>query len=451
MSRLTLTLGLLAGLAPSVLAQSTPGRDSIPTRSALARLGLERQWSTAVPVGNVDERIIYANLDHDTLYVQTNRGLVHAIDGESGRRLWSQRLVEGPTRGLDITSNSDQVFVALQDTLFCLDRRSGRLIWSVRLEAMPATGVVADEEVAAIGLRSGKIVAYNTRDHSKDKPNPGRSAGTFAWAWQARGMVDAAPIITPQVVVFASEDNRVYAATRGDAAGRPTLLYRYLTEGPIAGHLAALGGRTIVVPCQDYNLYAIDLFSGETRWIVPTGAPVTVQPIVSGADVIALNADGRLLIIDGRDGSIRGDTATSSRTIRAVSPSRIYLGTSDNDLEIVDRASGQVVASARDTVQRAGLTVRQLSVPVLNTEDDRLLLVSPDGLIYSVREIGRLERTPLRDPDLPPFGTVPLNGFRTTTDEQLAALGATAAAPPSSAPAATPEPDPDADTEAEAP
>jgi outer membrane protein assembly factor BamB len=431
MPRLMLTLGLIATAALPVTAQVAPGRDSIPTRTALARLGLEREWTTTLPVGNVDERINHANLHDNTLFAQTNRGLVHAIDAATGRRLWSRRLTEGPTLGFDISTNSDQVFVTLQDTLYCLERGSGHILWTVRLEAMPSTGTVADEEVVAVGLRTGKIVAYTTRDHSRDNPVPGRSPGSFAWAWQTQGIVDAAPIISPEVVVFGSEDNRVYAATRRDKNERPTLLYRYVTQGPVIGHLTPLGRRTVVVPCADYNLYAIDLYTGANRWIIPTSAPISTQPLVIGTDVVAINDDGRLLIIDGREGTIRGDSQTNSRLIRAASPTRIYLTTSNHDLEIADRQTGQIVASARDTVQRAGLTIRQLSIPVVNTEHDRLFLVSPDGILYAIREIGRIEPSPLRDPNWPAFGTVPPEGFRSDADELLS-------------PSPDPEPNPDA-------
>lgn len=441
MPRLSLTLGLLAGLAGLAHAQTSPGRESIPTRTALARLGLERQWSTVVPFGNVDERIVHANLERDMLFVQTNRGLVHALDATTGRRFWSERLVEGPTHSEDITANTDQVFVALHDTLFCLDRPTGRELWSVRLEAMPQTGVVADEEVAAIGLRSGKLVAYNTRDHTKDDP-PGRSAGTFAWAWQAREMIHSAPIVTSKVVAFASEDHRVYAASRGDAAGPPQLLYRYLTQGPISAALAPLGTRTLVVACEDFNLYAIDLFNGATRWIIPTGAPISARPQTVGTEVFALNDEGTLFVVDGRSGGVEAETQTSSRWLRAISPTRVYLGTPDHDLEIVDRKSGKLIATARDTAQRAGLTIRQLSVPVMNTQDDRLVLVSPDGLIYSIREIDRVQPTPLRDPDAVDFGHVPRDGFR--SDEDMALRPPAPQVPATDAgaeDASTPEPD----------
>jgi hypothetical protein len=57
-------------------------------------------------------------------------------------------------------------------------------------------------------------------------------------------------------------------------------------------------------------------------------------------------------------------------------------------------------------------------------------LASPNGMIYSLREIGRMAPTPLRDPSLPEFGYVPPDGLR---EEKPAPIGQ---APPGFEPAA---------------
>ena len=79
------------------------------------------------------------------------------------------------------------------------------MIWDKRMEGSAEGAVAANEERVMVGLGSGKLVAYNARDHSKDKP-PGRSAGTFAWAWQTRKTITARPIPAGRVVAFASQD-----------------------------------------------------------------------------------------------------------------------------------------------------------------------------------------------------------------------------------------------------
>jgi outer membrane protein assembly factor BamB len=188
-------------------------------------------------------------------------------------------------------------------------------------------------------------------------------------------------------------------------------------------------------------MYGIDLFHGKAKWSVATGDPISHEPLVAGSEVFALNNKGRLFAIDGDTGSVLWDRQTLGSDIVAISPARVYLMTSNFDLSIVDRASGQILASPREVVERAGLNTRQFTLDFTNEENDRIYLASPNGMIYSLREMGRLSPTPLRDPNLPVFGYVPPDGLR---EEKPAPIGQ---APPGFEPAVpTPaQPDDNAD------
>lgn len=418
MPRLSVFLGLLVALAGPAYSQVPAGREAIPTRAALARLGLEKHWSAVVPLSATDEQVAVTNLDSGILFVATNRGLLHALDAETGEYGWGVRLVEGPAKAHPASANSDQVFATAHDTLFCLHRPTGKLMWKVRLEAMPTTATVCDEETVAVGLFSGKIVAYRTRDHSHDV-TPGRSAGTFAFAWQTRELVTSAPIITPRLLVFGSHDKRVYVGMPPSSGQPATLLYRFLTGGPIRADLGTAGTRTLIVPSDDQNLYGIDLFSGNALWSVATGAPVDQQPIVSGRDAYAINSAGRLFSIDVQTGALGWETQTKGRSMVAVSPSRVYVATRDHDMLIIDRGTGRVIADARDVAERAGLSIRELSLGFPNTVNDRIYVAGPKGMIYCLREIGQITPVPLRDPALPPFGYIPPEGLESEVEESL--------------------------------
>ncbi len=433
--RLTLTGLLLAWVAAPAPAQRTGASDPLPTRSAAARLGLERQWHTLVPLGAGHDEVLFFNVDGSLLFVHTSGGNLHAYDSESGKALWTASLGQATATALPVSHNSDQVIVTSLNTLFALDKATGRIIWKADLEDLPSTGTSADEDFAMVGLRSGKMVAYNTRDRTQ-KVIGGRSAGTFAWAWKSNGELSARPISTPAVVAFGSQDSRVYVATKGgeDDKKKPLLLFRFLTGGPISANLAVWGNRTLIVPSADNNVYAIDLFNGKTRWEVPTGSPVDQEPLVSGTEVFAINEEGRLLAIDGKTGEVLWSRFSGAERILAVSPVRLYLETEDQDLIIVDRSSGQILANARATHELAGLNLREFTLGFPNYQDDRLYFCTPTGLLVCLREAGRTSPVMLRDPSWPPFGTIPENGL--LTDEDLiptpgapAAAGVEEAAP----------------------
>jgi outer membrane protein assembly factor BamB len=433
--RLLLSFLFIAGFAPAGRTQIGITRGEIPTRTALARLGLEKQWSTVAPLGVSNERLLRMNADGGDLFLQTSLGHVHAYDAESGRYKWGVRLEQTSESALPVSVNSSQVFVTCLKTLWCLDRATGALIWKKELEELPATGTTADEDFVVVGLTSGKLVAYGTRDRTGETP-PGRSAGARLWAWQSSARLEALPLLTPKVVAFGSGDHKVYVALKEFTYADSKLLYRFLAGGPIRARLGAFGNRTLIVPCDDYNVYAIDLFSGENRWTIATGAPVDREPMVVGSEVIVLNGRGRVLSIDGLAGSINWDRETTAHELLAISPSRVYLTNLDNRLIILDRQSGQLLADVRDSAQRAGFDSSHLPLFFTNHLNDRLYFASPSGVVVCLREIGRIQPTPLRDPGLPPFGTIPVDGFTSDVEEPIGAP------PPDAAEAVDPAPVP---------
>jgi hypothetical protein len=95
----------------------------------------------------------------------------------------------------------------------------------------------------------------------------------------------------------------------------------------------------------------------------------------------------------------------------AVSGTRVYLESHDEDLFIVDRATGRIVASPEATFHRACLNLRDYDLGPTNSLDDRLYFGTRSGLIICLREIGQFAPRPLRDPKTPPFGYVPPEGI----------------------------------------
>jgi outer membrane protein assembly factor BamB len=425
---------VLAALAVLFGAASAPAqigfdRDSLLTRTALGRLGLEKNWSTVVPLGSSDDRVLNLSRSHGMLFAQTSGGMIHAYDAETGRYLWGTALSRGMVQAFPAAVSGDVVITTAGQTIFGLDRRTGRIAWKGLLDGLPATGVVADDEYAVLGQQNGKLTAYNLLDRSKKDP-PGHSPGTFAWAVQTEGTLHARPMVTPRVVVFGSQDKRVYASVIPElGAARVEPLYRFLTDGPIRAPLAGYGTRLLIVPSEDEKLYGIDLFRGQAKWSVSTGDPINHEPLVVDNEVFAVNSRGRVIAINGDTGQVLWDRATEGLDILAVSPARVYLMTPNHDLVILDRSTGQILASARDVVERAGLNTRQFTVEFTNEEDDRIYLATPSGMLYSLREMGRLKPVPLRDPNLPEFGYIPPEGLR---EEKPAPIGQ---APPGLVPA----------------
>jgi outer membrane protein assembly factor BamB len=413
--------------------------DLIPTRTALGRLGLERHWMGYVPLTGT-ERVLSISIADTLFFAQTSRANFHVYDAESGRELWMANLGNAAASALPAAVNSRLVFATNATQLFVLDRQTGRFVWSTDLHALPTSAVTCDEQQVMVGLSNGKLASYVLFDPA-DKRKVLYPQAREWWNWQtSRGALTSRPIPAQQFVAFGGQDGKLYVALSALPTDLiPVMLYRIATGGEIAAPLGAYGTRTILVPSGDNNVYAVDLFGASVSWVYPSGAPVLQEPLVADDDVYAVNTAGLLASLDAKTGNPHWTTSTHGGRLISVGAKRIYLESYDDDLFIVDRATGQMLADPRATAQRAGLNLREYTVGLTNNLNDRIFMATPSGLVICLRETGQIKPRALRDPKLPPFGHVPPEGALPRTGG--APPPATAAPPAGEAPATAPGPE----------
>ncbi len=383
--------------APAARGQIPISRDLLPKRSALARVGLEQHWMTMVPLYGT-ERLLRISLAEDLLFAQTNMANFYVYEAESGRLLWSTKLGDQAATARGASVNSRLIFVTQAGQLFALDRQTGRLVWSHKLGVLPSSPTACDEQRVMVGLSNGKLAAfelYNPKDKTKalyDRPHP-------MWNWQTGGgPLTSRPLPAQRFVVFGGRDGKLYVAMSDlPVEGLPVMLYRIGTGGSIEAPLGKYGTRTVLVPSSDRNVYAVDLFGASIKWTCPTGAPVLQEPLVANDDVYVVNVAGVLTELDAKTGERRWTTSTQGGRLLSVSANRVYLESHDDDLFIVDRGTGQILADPRMTYERAGLNLREYTAGVTNNQNDRIYVATPSGVLVSLREIGQLEPRPLRE------------------------------------------------------
>lgn len=368
--------------------------DLVPTRTALGRLGLERAWFGYVPLGPA-ERLIQVSMAEDLIFAQSNRATLHALDAESGQLVWSASLGAINAQAKPVSVNTSSVFATNANSLLQLDRGTGRLVREYKLEAFATSPTAANDDYVVVGLETGKLVGYNVRDRS-DGTGPFQSAGSFAFAWKTANRLTSRPLVTPVVTAFGSQDNRLFVTTNRP----PEVLYRFVTAGPIVAGIAPYGSRTVLVPSTDNTLYAVDLFDprdpNQIHWEFPTGSPIEQQPLVAADAIYAMNAAGILFSIEGQTGIQNWSRPTNGGRFLSLSSKRIYLLSPEGDLAIVDRATGDILASPRATRERAGLGLRNYDLHITNADNDRIYLASPDGQLVAFREIGLVQPQVLR-------------------------------------------------------
>jgi outer membrane protein assembly factor BamB len=392
------------------------------------------------------ERLLSMSIADGMLFAQTNMGNFSAFDAESGRLLWSTPLGRQIGIARPASVNSRLVFVTNSNYLYALDRRTGRIVWELNLGIVPTSPTAADESRVMVGLSNGKLQAFNLVAPG-DKTNKLLNTPTAAWNWQTVGAMTSRPIAAGQFVAFGGNDGKLYVAMAEKPVTDPAvMLYRIATGGEIYAPLGTYGQRLILIPSADKNVYAVDLFTSDVKWTYSTGAPVMQEPLVADTDAYIVNTAGLLTAIDVNTGSPRWTISTQGGRLIAVSATRVYLESHDEDLFIVDRATGRMVASPEATFHRACLNLRDFDLGPTNSLDDRLYFGTRSGLIICLREIGQYAPRPLRDPKTPPFGYVPPEGIEIKPAIQPPPVEVPPAEPPpaeappaEAAPAAPPE------------
>lgn len=418
-----LLIGVLAG--HDARAQTGFPRETVPTRSSLERLGLERSWFAAVPLGAPRERVIALSMAEDMVFAQTNAGNFFVFDSESGRLRWAANLGPATVEAHNASVNSFGVFVANGYSLLALDRRSGTLLWKASLSSLSTSDTAASEDRVLVGLNSGKLAAYRARGVKtpKDAPkNYSEQQGSVAYVWQTNAKITSRPIPAEQVVAFASNDGKVYVAVDKPSS----MLFRWASGGPIVASMATYGTRTLLVPSTDNTLNALDLFNGDLLWSHPAGAPIAQEPLVGDNYVFVVNSRGVISALNIKDGQPRWSIPTGASKLLTVGQKRVYALSADHDLIIVDRVTGRQLFDARATSQRAGLNLRGFTLSVANSLNDRMYFSTPAGLLIGVREAGATQPRPIRKPGEHPFGYIPPEG---TSDTPPAATTPTPDAP----------------------
>ena len=386
-----LALMLAAG---SAQAQVGFGTTTIPSRRALARVNLDMQWNNVVPLEGA-EKLTELSVDSGMLFAQTNFANFYAFDAESGRYLWNAHLGRVTSKAEPASVNSYAVFVTNSNRLFALDRRTGRQMYVKELQDNSSSSTNADELVVTVGLDSGKLVTFNAR------------TGEEKWNIQANARISSRPLVAGRVIAFASEDQKLYVSR----AENPKLLWRFAAGGPIIAPLSSHGLRTLLMASTDKSVYAVDVFTGESKWTVATGAAIKQEPLVVDNDIYVVNDEGYLTEIDAETGHSRWTVSTLGGRLLSVSGTRVYLESHDDDLFVVDRVSGKIIFDPLTTLQRSGINLRNYTLGPTNRLDDRLYFGTNTGLLLYLREINQLSPRMVRDTKLKPFGFIPLEGY----------------------------------------
>lgn len=391
-------LTLLAGPAPTAKAAPVANQPADPAAPAANS-----------PVSPADlPKLLMHVIPEITIYATSERGMVHAIDGETGKSKWVS-YVGDPRFPTSNCGASDEVVCVFNGSrIYVLKASDGSLNWEKPITGAPVLGPAVTEDYIFVPLLSGLVEAYWVN-------HPKRAATTF----RAMGHPTTQPVVLNHSVAWATDKGHVYVASANDAKVK----YRVETKDAVVSTPGFLAPDKLFATSQDGYVYSIREVRGGITWKFSTGESITHGPIGVRDTVYAIADSGTMYAIDAEGGTEKW-TTSGIRGFIAASNDRLYCTDITASLVVIDARSGSRVAS---------ISAPELEVRMVNTETDRIVVGTPSGLLQCFREIDHKwpEIRLMRD------GTSPKKAAKTAEKKEE---GETAKPMAEEAPAGEPDP-----------
>ncbi len=208
-------------------------------------------------------------------------GCIHCVDFDSGKLAWKSPPVERCDGSAGV-GGGRLVMGSCAAALHVYSLKKAEKIADVPLggDCQVAGGVALSGDVAFAGSRSGKFFAVDV------------AAGKILWtSADAQSEAFTTPAIGESVIVFGSEDGKVYGLDRKTGAKKWAF---DAVRSPLSPAIA--GNRAVV--SADGKLFLLDLQTGAKIWSAAVSDDITSPALVGGR--ILVGADDGTVIAYGR-------------------------------------------------------------------------------------------------------------------------------------------------------
>jgi outer membrane protein assembly factor BamB len=329
-------------------------------------LGLERAWFAQVQLDRSRNRVERAVLTKDRLTLLTSSGVVQELNALTGETLWVATI--GNPRHPSLGPAANDKFVALVNgsTLYVLDRADGRPIIMRPVGGAPGAAPALTSTFVFVPLVNGRIEGYSL---GEQKLTP--------WYYQSFGRAMVPPLATADTFVWTTDSGHMYVG--------------YVEEDPGVRFRLETGSEIIASPAYRKPYIFAATISGETfamhestgarRWKYATGFTVSRAPAAIEDRVFVTSEEPTLHCIDATNGSSLWEAAGVAQ-FAAASRNRVYGVDDFGALVVLDANTGSLIGR---------LTTGGTTYALVNDQTDRLYLVSQEGTVQCLHEIGAKE------------------------------------------------------------
>ncbi len=198
--------------------------DEIISEAAAQRCGLTRAWVTQAQVDPAQGRLQSLVLYDGTLFAQSNRATLEAIDAETGQRIWSKLIGQANYPSLAPGACRDLAAVVNGSRLYVLNRYTGDILFETTVNGVPGGSPALSTQRAYVPMASGLIYSYRLEPVT----DPAKELGK----------------INPNLATM-SEDERKEAAKKAEEDRRENIRLHQEYVPPLA---CASDGRAMTQP-----------------------------------------------------------------------------------------------------------------------------------------------------------------------------------------------------------
>ncbi|MCC9606631.1 PQQ-binding-like beta-propeller repeat protein [Blastopirellula sp. JC732] len=295
---------------------------------------------------------------------QSTSGVLTALDGQTGRKLWSQ--LPGQPFYPSQKASADAKYVATVNglTLYVLHRENGELYWKRNLSSAPTTGAVIGEGHIYAPLMNGIVEIFDLNDATKP-------VGRF----QSYGQIFANPTITEATVMWPTNRGFVYAGNSFDDKFR----YRIEATGEVIASTTHLAPSLNFFATTSGYVYCIYQRDGRIEWRRSFGEPIIDSvPAIDKTAFIILQRGG-MHAVDAYTGEEKW-YVPGVRQFLSASSEYIYVLDNNQRLLKLELATGALMGQ---------LSVREFNYFYSNLETDRIILGTLSGVLYVLQETGK--------------------------------------------------------------
>lgn len=374
--RLTLGAGLLAVLS-GCASQGDPVYPPSELTDIDASSSLDTRWSTGIGDGLGRARYPVAPArDGDRLFAADARGLVVALDTQSGKRDWEVELDADVSSGLSAVA--DHVYLGTRNgRIIALNQKDGSEAWHARVSSEVLAAPQANRDLLLVQSTDGQVTALDRRT--------GESRWTYTSSTPSLTLRGTGTPRTINPVTFAGFANG-RLVTLDNRSGEPLWQQQVaIPEGrsevdrlvDLTGQPRLTQDGRLYVTSYNGRLLALNATNGELMWERPLSSRKT--PLLVGDYLFVVSDDSRVIALDAGSGDRlweNDDLTGRWLTAPAFADGRIAVGDHEGYLHLIDARKGELVGRTR--VDSSGISV----APV--TDDSTIHVLANDGSLETL-------------------------------------------------------------------